>query len=185
MSCFHFPDNFQSVNCLTFIQIPPSTGLKVKVLYRLSMLPSICRLLILLSIGIISWKTGSKFLEYTFFTASWFKHISKTIWSLNVAVPRKISLLGQFLGNYQDRSVSLQRPILKIWDPSQSINRICPSSPSNHRGGSSCLPVWQACLLGGHLHLWRLVKRAERKSLYFVLPWVLRFVIYSSFSSAD
>ena len=122
MSCFHFPDNFQSVNCLTFIQIPPSTGLKVKVLYRLSMLPSICRLLILLSIGIISWKTGSKFLEYTFFTASWFKHISKTIWSLNVAVPRKISLLGQFLGNYQDRSVSLQRPILKIWDPTLKVS---------------------------------------------------------------
>lgn len=122
MSCFHFPDNFQSVNCLTFIQIPPSTGLKVKVLYRLSMLPSICRLLILLSVGIISWKTGSKFLEYTFFTASWFKHISKTIWSLNVAVPRKISLLGQFLGNYQDRSVSLQRPILKIWDPTLKVS---------------------------------------------------------------
>lgn len=122
MSCFHFPDNFQSVNCLTFIQIPPSTGLKVKVLYRLSMLPSICRLLIPLSIGIISWKTGSKFLEYTFFTASWFKHISKTIWSLNVAVPRKISLLGQFLGNYQDRSVSLQRPILKIWDPTLKVS---------------------------------------------------------------
>lgn len=86
------------------------------------MLPSFCRLLILLSIGIISWKTGSKFLEYTFFTASWFKHISKTTWPLNAAVPRKRSFLGQFLGNYQDRSVALQRPILKIWDPTLKVS---------------------------------------------------------------
>lgn len=60
---FTFPDNFQSINCLTFIQIPPSTGLKVKVLYRLSMLPSICRFLILLSIGIISWKLAQNSLN--------------------------------------------------------------------------------------------------------------------------
>lgn len=106
-----FPDNFQSINCLTFIQIPPSTGLKVKVLYRLFY----AAFHLQVSDTVEYWnnllKTGSKFLEYTFFTASWFKHVSKTIWSLNAAIPRKRSFLGQFLGNYQDRSVSFYKDL--------------------------------------------------------------------------